>query len=245
MEPELIVLTGDIHGDVDRIETYCIEHGLTEKDLMIILGDASLNYFGFVKDKGKKQIANSLGPVIFCIQGNHEMDPETLPYYKEIKWNGGIVYFEEEYPNLLFAKNGEVYEFGNKKWIAIGGAYSVDKWYRLAYRLGWWKEEQLSEDEKKNVENMLSRNHWSVDYVLSHTVPEKYIPTEAFIEGIDQSAVDRSMEVWLDQIEERLTYNAWFAGHFHCEKKVERLEILYENYKEIRPDRKERKYNGK
>ena len=83
MKPHTIVLTGDIHGDIDRIENYCIDHGLTEQDLIVILGDAALNYYGYTKDKGKKAIADSLGPTILCIQGNHEMDPETLLYYKE------------------------------------------------------------------------------------------------------------------------------------------------------------------
>ncbi len=241
-EFERIVLTGDIHGDVDRIENYCMEHGLTEKTLIVILGDVGLNYYGYLRDKAKKQIANSLGPIILCIQGNHEMSPKTLAYYKEVEWNNGIVYIEDEYPNLLFAKNGEVYHIGSIKWAVIGGAYSVDKWYRLAHNMGWWSEEQLSDEEKRYVEGNLSRHDWTVDYVLSHTVPEKYIPTEAFLEEIDQSRVDRSMERWLNTIDERLTYQNWFAGHFHCTKKVERLEIMYENYKTI--DVREKRYDG-
>ena len=233
MKPQTIVLTGDIHGDIDRIENYCMDHGLTEQDLIVILGDAGLNYYGYTKDKGKKAIANSLGPTILCIQGNHEMDPDTLLYYKETAWNGGAVYVEEEFPNLLFAKNGEIYEFGGKTWAAIGGAYSVDKWYRLAYNMGWWKEEQLTEEEKQYVEANLSKHGWKVDHVLSHTVPKHYVPTEEFLDGIDQSRVDDSMELWLDTIEKRLEYEAWYAGHFHCQKIIDRLEILYENYRVI------------
>ena len=46
------------------------------------------------------------------------------------EWHGGLVYREEEYPNLVFAKDGEIYDIAGKKTIVIGGAYSVDKWYR-------------------------------------------------------------------------------------------------------------------
>ena len=37
-----------------------------------------------------------------------------------------MVYVEEEYPNILFAKDGEVYDFCGKSVMTIGGAYSVD-----------------------------------------------------------------------------------------------------------------------
>lgn len=46
-------------------------------------------------------------------------------------WNEGIVYVEEQYPNILFAKDGEIYNFNGKKVMPIGGAYSIDKYYRI------------------------------------------------------------------------------------------------------------------
>ena len=46
---------------------------------------------------------------------------------------GGKVFIEEAYPNLIFAKNGELYDIDNKKVLVIGGAYSVDKNYRIIY----------------------------------------------------------------------------------------------------------------
>ena len=41
-----------------------------------------------------------------------------------------MVYYEEEFPSILFAKDGEVYDFNEKSVIVIGRAYSVDKYYR-------------------------------------------------------------------------------------------------------------------
>ena len=51
--------------------------------------------------------------------------------YKLQEWNGGKVWVEEAYPNILFAKDGEIYDIAGMKTIVIGGAYSVDKFYRL------------------------------------------------------------------------------------------------------------------
>ncbi len=43
--------------------------------------------------------------------------PYTILTYKEKIWNGGIIYYEEAYPSLLFAKDGEVYELNEKQTI--------------------------------------------------------------------------------------------------------------------------------
>ena len=39
-------------------------------------------------------------------------------------WHDGVVYYEPEFPNILFAKDGEIYDFDGKKALVIGGAYS-------------------------------------------------------------------------------------------------------------------------
>ncbi len=85
---------------------------------------------------------------MLCIHGNHEMRPETVPSYHEAPWHGGSVYVEDEFPNLLFAKDGEVYDLDGQKAIVIGGAYSVDKWYRLQCDLNWFPDEQPSDEIK-------------------------------------------------------------------------------------------------
>lgn len=46
---------------------------------------------------------------LFCIQGNHEERPENMKSYKEVEMFDTKVFIENEYPNLIFAKNGEHY----------------------------------------------------------------------------------------------------------------------------------------
>lgn len=65
--------------------------------------------------------------------------------------------------------------------------------------------------------------------MLSHTTPLKYKPVEVFLKGIDQSKVDKSTEIWLDKIEDKLDYGKWYCGHYHTEKKIDRVEIMFEN----------------
>lgn len=46
-----------------------------------------------------------------------------------------------------------------------------------------------------------------IDIVLLHTCPLKYEPTEVFMKGINQSNVDKSMEKFLDKVEESINYD--------------------------------------
>ena len=144
-----------------------------------------------------------------------------------------MVYYEEEFPSMLFAKDGEVYNLNGLKTIVMGGAYSIYKAYRLAYGYGWWEDEQPSDEIKKYVEEQLEREAWDVDVVLSHTTPLKYEPVEVFMSGVDQSKVDKSTENWLDKIDDRLSYKKWYCGHYNTEKKIDNLEIMFENFDEF------------
>jgi DNA repair exonuclease SbcCD nuclease subunit len=231
---QMIYITGDTHGDFKRITSFCNNYKTSIDDVLIILGDAGINYFGYPKDNIKKDYINMLPITLFCIHGNHEKRPATIETYVEKNWNGGQVYIEEEYPRIIFAKDGETYNLQGIKAIAIGGAYSIDKKIRLAFGDGWWEDEQPSNKIKSYVEQQLEKNQWDVDVVLSHTVPLKYEPVEVFISGFEQSLVDKSTELWLGKIEEQLNYKKWYAGHYHTTKKIDRLEIMFENYDKLK-----------
>ena len=164
----MIYITGDTHGQFERIEAFCRCQNTRREDVLIILGDAGINYDGWVRDCVKKYFLEALPITLFCIHGNHEQRPQTLDTYRERRWHGGVVYYEEEYPDLLFAKDGEIFELDGWQTMVIGGAYSVDKMFRIAYGYGWWPD--------------------------------------------------------------RLDYRRWYCGHYHTEKRTDRLEILFENF---------------
>ncbi|MCR5127221.1 MAG: metallophosphoesterase [Lachnospiraceae bacterium] len=228
-------ITGDTHRDFSRIEEFCQLNETDQEDVLIILGDAGINYYLDVRDMALKKELSGLPITLFCIHGNHEARPwEATGNYEEAKWNGGIVYMEEEYPNLLFAKDGEIYDFNGRSVIAIGGAYSVDKYERLNGGGRWFDSEQPDEKIKAYVEEKLESVSWMIDIVLSHTVPVEAEPVWNFIPGVDQSRVDKSTEKWLQSIYDRLDLReGWYAGHYHVEDEVENIRIMYEDYDEI------------
>lgn len=225
----MIYLTGDTHGKFDRIGIFCNKLQTSRDDILIILGDAGINFHAGALDILRKEYLTKLPITILCIHGNHERRPESLPYYDEQEWHGGKVYAEERYLNILFAKDGEVYDLDGRQAIAIGGAYSIDKARRIEGQ-SWWADEQPSPAIKARVENALDLLNWQIDIVLSHTAPLKYEPVEVFFPGIDQSKVDKSTEEWLDGIEDRLEYGKWYCGHYHTEKKIDRLQIMFNDF---------------
>lgn len=221
----MIYIKGDTHRYFYGI--YDIEKN--NDNMLIILGDVGINYYLDEEDKILKERLNSYNIKLFCVQGNHEERPENISTYKEVDMFGGKVFIEEEYPNLIFAKNGELYDIDNKKILVIGGAYSVDKNYRITYGHLWFKDEQLSKEEMDNILNKYKGQH--IDIVLSHTCPLKYEPTEVFMKGIDQSDVDKSMEKFLDEVEESIDYDKWYCGHYHTEKRIDKVEFMFESIK--------------
>ena len=227
-------ITGDTHGDFRRIGQFCVENDTTAEDVMVILGDAGINYYLDSRDRELKEELSQLDITLFCIHGNHEARPWEAGDYDEKEWNDGIVYVEEQYPNILFAKDGEIYDFNGKSVIVIGGAYSVDKYYRLNNGLMWFDTEQPDDEIKAYVERQLDKVDWSIDIVLSHTVPIEAEPVWNFIPGLDQSTVDKSTEQWLQRIYDNLDLReGWYAGHYHCEAEENGIRIMFEDYDEI------------
>ena len=227
---DVVFLTGDTHGRFERVALFCRRHKLQTGSTFIILGDAGINYFGDWRDEEKKQYLSLLPCTIFCIHGNHEQRPSQEMGYHIDTYHGGKVWVQPQYPNIVFAVDGEIYDFCGHSCLVIGGAYSVDKWYRLAVGANWWPDEQPSEEIRSKVESVLEQRGWQVDIGLSHTCPIKYEPREGFLAGINQSTVDKPTEEWLGTIEAKLQYDRWYCGHYHTAKKIDKMQFMFEDY---------------
>lgn len=233
----MVYITGDTHRDFSRL--YKLKEN--KDDMLIVLGDAGINYYLNEEDIRYKEYLKKFKLKIFCIRGNHEERPENINTYKEVKMFGGKVFIEEDYPNLIFAKDGEIYNIDSKSVLVIGGAYSVDKEYRLMYGHRWFKDEQLTKEEMDTILEKVKGKHF--DIVLTHTCPYKYEPREVFMQGLDQSKVDKSMEHFLDEIEENISYDKWYCGHYHTEKQIDKLEFMFGRIKIFNKDEFVPKYN--
>ena len=240
-----VYLTGDKHGDYSEVRLWCAAKGTTKEDLLIVLGDNGVNYYGPTKDRKIKQQLAELPITFFMIKGNHDQRPSRKLYRAAPSPHPlmkGMVLSEADYPSLLFAPIHGSYQFqaAGGMWktaYVLGGAYSVDKWYRLDMQAAgysqyrWFSDEQMTEREMQAAEAALRLGH--AELILSHTCPNRYIPTDMFIRGLDQSLVDRTMELWMDGIEQTVPYEQWYCGHWHTDRNVDNMRFMYRDIIEL------------
>ena len=225
-------ITGDTHGNFNRINYFCENFETSKEDILCILGDAGINYYLNKKDYMLKQVLQDMPITFFFIHGNHEERPFNISTYITKKWNGGTVYYEEEFPNILFAKDGEIYNINGKSILVIGGAYSVDKEYRLLKGWSWFKDEQPNKEIVKYIEKQITKQR-HFDIVLTHTCPIGTEPRHMFLPFIDQSKVDKTTELLLQRIADWITFDNWYFGHFHGHWDNGKYHMLFEDYVEV------------
>lgn len=204
-------VTGDLHGQIGHLKDFEDKEG----DAVILLGDAGFNYYLGKKDWKFKHNMSKKNCVFYVVRGNHEARPQDIKgmvsvYDPNVK---GEIYVESEFPKIRYFKDGAEYDIGGYSILVIGGAYSVDCFYRLKMGWQWFANEQLSAQEKNDITNNVKGHKY--DIVLTHTCPYSWRPTEFFLPSIDQSTVDNSTELWLEEIKDSIEWTVWLFGHYH------------------------------
>ena len=242
------MLTGDCHGVFTRFYNLPKD----EEIGMIILGDAGFNfYLNKTDERKKKEVCENYPHITFyCVRGNHECRPQDLPNIaKQFDENvHGVVYIEPDYSNIRYFLDYGLYCIDGYNCYVIGGAYSVDKYWRLEQanmteenndpkKSGWFANELLTKEEMNKATRqiyMFKDMGESIDFIFSHTCPYDWEPRDLFLGFIDQSTVDESMEKWMNKIKEDIHFFAWCFGHFHADR-LERphVEQYYHNMEEF------------
>ena len=228
-------LVSDTHGQVETRISNIVrnlatpECGLDRSEVaVIILGDAGLNFYLNKTDEKKKKILANYGIRIYCVRGNHEERPENLNFEKSYDDDVmGEVYVDPINSEIRYFQDGEVYLIEGHRCLVIGGAYSVDKWYRLSRAgltektnnpklSGWFADEQISDWEAQAI----AYHHFGqeYDFILTHTCPLSWEPRDLFLGCIDQSKVDKTMEVWLGKFKDMINWGIWLFGHYHADR---------------------------
>lgn len=242
--PAKYYITGDKHRHFDRLIEFCKNNKLRQKDVVVILGDSGFNYYGDARDDKLKAKLAKVNVTLFCLHGNKENRAQNISTYGIRTFCGGNVYYEPKYPNIFFAKDGEVYNFNGKEFMVVGGAHSVDKIKCEAEGLPYWEDEMPSDEIKALAEKELAEREYKIDGFLTHTCPISCLPTEMFIstkrEGQPKTLkvkkknsveypldIDRSTEEWLEKLKEQNAFDVWYCGHYHIDKELGKVKMMH------------------
>lgn len=237
-----VFICGDLHGDINPIRNFYNNHiknteRESEENWIILLGDVGAQYYFDYRDKNFKKNLSKYPFKYFCIRGNHEerasiVAKQNSEDWEEVEVFEGQCLRERKFPNIYYAADeGGIYNINGRKCLVIPGAYSVDKHHRLMMGWSWFAQEQLSAQEMAALE-AISRGY-EFDFVFSHTCPLDWEPTDLFLGFIDQSSVDKSMEIWMNRLKDNIDWKHWCFAHYHADR-LERphVEIFY---KEVEP----------
>ena len=211
-DPEIVLVAGDWHGN-GAWSQLCFQHAYKSgADAILHLGD-----FGFWTDNPwtsrylwtVEEAAQEWGIPIYWLPGNHE------DYSRISEFND-----PDNRPMTTYLPRGERWTWWGKRFMALGGAFSVDRFMRTE-GVGWWPGEELS---REDVEYASRDDGISVDVVVAHDCP-----TGVFIPGIGADFRTQTRGEWPDHMlygatqhrdKVREVYDAtkpklWINGHYH------------------------------
>ena len=212
----MIYVTGDIHGEADRLGPETLKQrgiDMQPDDYIIVCGDFGIPWVGEKDEDDHRQLEwlAQLPYTILFVDGNHE-NFDLLSRYPVKEWAGGRVH--ELRPNLYHLLRGEVFTIEGKTFFTFGGAKLTDKSQRWP-GVSWWPQENASESNFDNAAKNLMAHDFTVDYVITHTAPARFIDDKKGtwtwrIVGCKTSKL-------LSGLEELMTYKKWYFGHFHVD----------------------------
>ena len=248
-----IWVTGDIHSRIERFttESFPEQKEMDKTDVVEVLGD-----FGLVWEREESKVEKywldwlqEKPFTTIATLGNHENYDriEKLPVEERF---GAPVWVLR--PDVLLLQSGYVYTINGKKIWNFNGARSHDtrngildsddpNWKKQAkalersgrtlYRVkgvSWWKQEieQNPEVYERGIAE-LEKNDWRVNYIFTHCTSQGNASMLGFYEQDD-------LTKYFEYIHSRVSFDAWYFGHYHENKTVLPHEYcLYEQIERI------------
>lgn len=224
----MIFVTGDTHRmkDIAKLDKvhFPEQEMLSRKDYLIIAGDFGAVWTGDERDDEPLDHHENKNYTTLFVAGNHE-NYDLLDSYPVEEWNGGRIHRIREH--VIHLMNGEVFTIDGKRIFVMGGATSIDKMFRKE-GLSWWPQEEPSADVFADATWKLMEYDNTVDYIITHTCPEKIRKTafEIYNDFIEYSS---GVEQFLDFVLDKVRYTKWFTGHIHIDREFSEyhLRVLY------------------
>ncbi len=233
-----IFITGDTHGsyDMTKLSRRHFQEGktLTKNDYVIICGDFGCVWGGEL-EKSDKWWQNWLDEQTWTtlwIDGNHE-NHDLLQTYPVEQWHGGRIHKINN--SIYHLMRGEVFTINDKTIFTFGGGYSTDRAYRKE-GVSWWKGELPTHEEVNYALQSLEKYNNHVDIILTHDAPRDIKEYLGFYNLCDMSVYGEEYEdihSTLYFFKKNIVFQDWYLGHYHIDKDIGNMHILYNEIIEI------------
>lgn len=225
-----LLIDGDVHGNCSHMITLLHAAKGAGCDRMFQLGDfgawehmpMGVKFFDDVDRHAKLN-----GVTVYWLDGNHDKISYTLEKYKERDDEGFLICRD----NVRYAPRGHRWTWADTRFIALGGAYSVDKGWRVEeeWRLTmkseraaaafggtprdfsgtyWFPEEEMTDEQFMAI---IDADPEPVDVIFSHDKPKGSNPPwnrKDFLECVpNQNRIQHA----LSTLEAKRLYH----GHLH------------------------------
>lgn len=160
-----VLLAGDTHGDLRHV-VYLIHCAAQQGcDRIVQVGD--FGYWPHLEPFHEyvAAAARSAAMTVYWLDGNHE-NFDALEKTVDMQATEP----QEMEDNLWYLARGSAWEWDGCRFLALGGAPSVDKEHRVEGE-SWWPQELLTEPEIERA-----RNHGPADVLLTHDAPDGVCP---------------------------------------------------------------------
>ena len=131
--------------------------------------------------------------------------------------------------------NSEVFTINDKTIFTFGGGYSTDRAYRKE-GVSWWKGELPTHEEVNYALQSLEKYNTHVDIILTHDAPRDIKEYLGFYNLCDMSVYGEEYEdihSTLYFFKKNIVFQDWYLGHYHIDKDIGNMHILYNEIIEI------------
>lgn len=178
-----ILMAGDTHGDLVHVR-YLLQVAQQERcDCIFVLGD--FGYWEHEPEGGRfldrvNTNANMKNVPVYFLDGNHDKTSLLLEKYDHEVYqdNEGFLIVRDY---VRYARRGHQWSWDDVGFMALGGAYSVDKQSRLERETKsgkpgslWFPEEEMTDEELDDY--LVQTPIRDVDVILAHDMPRAASP---------------------------------------------------------------------
>lgn len=210
----MVYVTGDLHGDLNQFKSR-VKSKIKKNDTLIICGD-----FGFIWDNSKAEQKNlkylSKRKYTICfVDGVHE-NYELLKDYPVVEFAGGQA--QQISDNVFHLLRGEIYTIEDQTFFAFGGGEEEEEIELRKDFATVWENQMPSEEEMHHGLDTLKTADNQVDFIITH-YPSAKLGGRIFQRKTNKPKISGA-QLYLNQMEENVTYKHWYFGSYHKDKEL-------------------------